>query len=80
MEEFELKLQVKAKKMPDFAVALMDFEIKNEIVGLTEDGDLIIQVEYDNDQQEGIGELLKVSEIFEDDFDEEDNFDDEEED
>lgn len=72
MQEFELHLEVAPDKMGDFTETLVDFEIDNEIIGKTEDGNIIVQVNYDDDQQEGIGDLLEIAEVYELDEDEED--------
>ena len=76
MEEFELNLEVAPEKMGDFTEIIVDFEINNEIIGKTEDGNIIIQLKYDDDQQEGIGDLLEIAEVYEFDLEEEEEYDD----
>ena len=76
MEEFELNLEVTPEKMGDFTETIVDFEINNEIIGKTEDGNIIIQLKYDDDQQEGIGDLLEIAEVYEFDLEEEEEYDD----
>ncbi len=71
MENFELKLKVETDNLVEVTQTLVDYDITNEIIGNTEDGNIIINVEYDDDQQEGIGDLLKVAEIYEDEEEEE---------
>ncbi len=80
MEEFELHLEVVPNKMGDFTETLIDYEIDNEIIGKTEDGNIIVLVKYDNDQQEGIGDLLEIAELYELDDEDEDEDENEEED
>lgn len=75
MEKAALKLQVAAKNMPEFTKILIENDIDNEIVGHTEDEELIIHVEYGEPQEEAVEDLLEFSEIFEDDFDEEEEED-----
>jgi len=77
MEKFELNLEVAPEKMGDFTETIVEFEINNEIIGKTEDGNIIIQLKYDDDQQEGIGDLLEIAEVYEFDVeDEEEEYDD----
>jgi hypothetical protein len=71
MENVALKLQVETENVPEFTRVLIEHEIDNEIIGHTEDDDIIIQIEYGFEQQDGVDELLEISEIFEDDQDEE---------
>lgn len=75
MENFKLKLEVETDSLVAATQTLVDYDITNEIIGSTEDGNIIIHVEYDDDQQEGIGDLLNIAEIYEDD----ENDDEEEE-
>ena len=76
MEEFELNLEVAPEKMGDFTETIVEFEINNEIIGKTEDGNIIVQLKYDDDQQEGIGDLLEIAEVYEFDLEEEEEYDD----
>jgi hypothetical protein len=71
MDTVELKLQVKANDMPEFTKTLVEYDIDNEIIGHTEDNEMIIQIDYSFEQQDAVDELLENSEIFEDDQDEE---------
>ena len=71
MDKVTLKLEVETENMPDFTKILTEHEIENEIIGHTEENEIIIQIEYDFEQQDAVDELLEISEIFEDDFDEE---------
>jgi hypothetical protein len=75
MDTVELKLQVETENMAEFTKTLIEYDIDNEIVGHTEDDEIIIQIEYGFDQQDGVDELLQIAEIYED----EDEDDDEEE-
>jgi hypothetical protein len=70
MDTVELKLQVETENMPEFTKTLIEHEIDNEIIGHTEEDDIIIQIEYGFEQQDGVDELLEISEVFDDDFDE----------
>jgi hypothetical protein len=78
MKKDELKFQVEAKNMPEFTSTLIDFEMDNEIIGITEDDEIIVHVIFDDDQQEGIGNLLQISTLFEDEDDDEIEEDEEE--
>ena len=69
MENFELKLAVETDNLVEATEILVDYDITNEIIGNTEDDNIIIHIEYDDDQQEGVGDLLKIAEIYEDDED-----------
>jgi hypothetical protein len=71
MDTVELKLQVKANDMPEFTKTLVEYDIDNEIIGHTEDNEMIVQIDYGFEQQDAVDELLEISEIFEDDQDEE---------
>jgi len=71
MDTVTLKIQVEAENIAEFTKTLIDHEIDNEIIGHTEDDDIIIQIEYGFEQEDGVDELLEISEIFEDEFDEE---------
>ncbi|MBL4594033.1 MAG: hypothetical protein JKX68_09485 [Flavobacteriales bacterium] len=75
MENVALKLQVETENVPEFTRVLIEHEIDNEIIGHTEDDDIIIQIEYGFEQQDGVDELLEISEIFEDDLDEDEEED-----
>jgi hypothetical protein len=75
MENVALKLQVETENIPEFTSVLIEHEIDNEIIGHTEADDIIIQIEYGFEQQDGVDELLEISEIFEDDFDEDEEED-----
>jgi hypothetical protein len=70
MDTVELKLQVEAENMAEFTKTLIDHEIDNEIIGHTEGDDIIIQIEYGFEQQDAVDELLEISEVFESDFEE----------
>ncbi|NQX97722.1 MAG: hypothetical protein HRT73_07555 [Flavobacteriales bacterium] len=65
MENVALKLQVETENVPEFTRVLIEHEIDNEIIGHTEDDDIIIQIEYGIEQQDGVDELFEISEIFE---------------
>lgn len=75
MENVALKLQVETENMAEFTSVLIEHEIDNEIIGHTEADDIIIQIEYGFEQQDGVDELLEISEIFEDDLDEDEEED-----
>lgn len=79
MENFELKLEVETDNLVEVTEILVDYDITNEIIGNTEDGNILIHIEYDDDQQEGIGDLLNIAEIYENDDENTDEDDDEEE-
>ena len=75
MSKVALKLQVAAENMPAFTKILTEHDIDNEIVGHTEEEELIIHVEYAEPQEGAIEDLLEFSEIFEEDFDQEEEED-----
>lgn len=75
MEKVELKLQVETENMPEFTKILIEHDIDNEIIGHTGDSEIIIHIEYDESQESAVEDLLEIADIFEDDFDEDEEED-----
>jgi hypothetical protein len=59
-------LQISAEYMNDFAEALAERDLANEIMGVTADDNIKIEVQYDQDQRY---EIFELSELVENDFD-----------
>jgi len=78
MDKVALKLQVEVENMPEFTKILIEHDIDNEIIGHTGEDEIIIQIEYGFDQQDGVDDLLAISEVFDDEDDEEIEEDEEE--
>tara|TARA_R110001592_G_scaffold45430_4_gene145185 strand:- start:2608 stop:2835 length:228 start_codon:yes stop_codon:yes gene_type:complete len=75
MELDELDFEVKPKNLSEFIDILVDFDIDNEIIGQTEDENPIIHIEYDEDGEEAVGQLLEIGKIIEVDSDEDEDED-----
>lgn len=73
MEKNELDFEVKSKNLSEFIDILVDFDIDNEIIGQTDDNNPIIHIEFDEDGEEGVNQLLEIANIIDVDFDEEED-------
>lgn len=73
MEKNELDFEVKSKNLSEFIDILVDFDIDNEIIGQTDDNNPIIHIEFDEDGEEGVNQLLEIATIIDVDFDEEED-------
>lgn len=58
--------QIPAEYMNDFAEALAEREMANEIIGVTADDNIKIKIQYDQEQRY---EIFELSELVENDFD-----------
>jgi hypothetical protein len=54
------ELNVPAEIMTDFANLIADHEIDNEIMGATDEGEIIIEVRYEKEDRQGIFELMEM--------------------
>ncbi|NVO11644.1 MAG: hypothetical protein HXX16_16905 [Bacteroidales bacterium] len=60
------QFNVNADSITNFAEVLVDNEMENRIVGTTDDGGLLIEVEYTKNDRDVIEELEDISEPDED--------------
>ncbi len=59
----ELDFVVKPKNLPEFIKILVDYEIDNEIIGQNDDNYPIIHIEYEQDHEEAIMQLMEVAKV-----------------
>lgn len=48
----------------EFAGLLAEHNLTNEIVGLTDDGEIIIEVQYEKEERQAVFELLELVEDY----------------
>jgi hypothetical protein len=58
-----MKLDVPVEAITEFAELVEENEIKNNITGVNEDGEIQIEIEYEREQRNGVMVILEVIEI-----------------
>lgn len=56
-----MALTVPADSMIEFARIIEENELNNTITGLTDDEDILVEVEYDNDERQAVYELIELT-------------------
>jgi hypothetical protein len=69
-------LEVPADIIVEFSSTLGEYELGNEITGVNEDGDILIEISYEKEDRD---KLFTLTEIIDDYFDEEESEEEEEE-
>ena len=65
----KMTLTVPADSMVEFARIIGENELDNTITGLTEDEDILVEVQYSNEERQAVYELIELTEAEEDDED-----------
>ncbi len=65
-----MTLTVPADSMIEFARIIEENELNNTITGLTEDEDILVEVEYDSEERQAVYELIELTESEETEDDE----------
>ena len=65
----KMTLTVPADSMVEFARIIEENELDNTITGLTEDEDILIEVQYSNEERQAVYELIELTEAEEDEDD-----------
>lgn len=63
----KMTLTVPADSMVEFARIIEENELDNTITGLTEDEEIMVEVQYDNDERQAVCELIELTEAEDDD-------------
>jgi hypothetical protein len=59
--------EVEADELSEFVKILTENDLTNEIVGQSGEGEYFVSVDYEEDGQEAIGELLEIAVIADED-------------
>ena len=65
----KMTLTVPADSMVEFARIIEENELDNTITGLTEDEDILVEVQYSNEERPAVYELIELTEAEEDEDD-----------
>lgn len=65
MQTETMDFAVEPENLPEFIEILVDYEIDNEIIGQTEDNYPIIHIEFEEDNEEAIVQLMELGEVLE---------------
>ena len=63
----KMTLTVPADSMVEFARIIEENELDNTITGLTEDEDVLVEVQYSNEERQAVYELIELTEAEDDD-------------
>jgi hypothetical protein len=63
----KMTLNVPTESIVEFARIIEEHELDNTIVGLTEDEEIIVEIQYENNERQGVFELIELTEGEDDD-------------